>query len=109
VDLLASFLGANGFEVATAPDGNRAVELGISGDYGLAILDVHMPLYSGMEVLAMLRGRHRLHPMKVIALTGDATSGVREAMEDGGVDDFMVKPVDLKALLEKVRRLAGET
>ena len=66
-----------------------------------------MPLYSGMEVLAMLRGRHRLHPMKIIALTGDATDAVRDAMEEGGVDDYMVKPVDLKVLLDKVSTLTS--
>lgn len=66
-----------------------------------------MPLYSGVEVLAMLRGRFRLHPVKVIALTGDATAAVRDALEEEGIDDFMVKPVDLKALLAKVQRLIG--
>lgn len=83
------------------------MELGTTGDYALAILDMHMPLYSGMEVLAMLRGRHRLHPMKIIALTGDSTDAVRDAMEEAGVDDYMIKPVDLRALLEKVRALTS--
>jgi DNA-binding response OmpR family regulator len=101
-------LTANGYDVGTAPDGNRAVEMGTSGDFELAILDVHMPLYSGMEVLAMLRGRHRLHPMKVIALTGDVTDAVHDALEAGGVDDYMLQPVDLKTLLEKVRALIGD-
>lgn len=105
VELLTYVLTANGYDVSTALDGNRAVELGTGDEYELAILDVHMPLYSGVEVLAMLRGRHRLHPMKVIALTGDATAGVREALEDAGVDDYMIKPVDLRELLAKVRRL----
>lgn len=84
------------------------MELGTTGEYELAILDVHMPLYSGMEILAMLRGRHRLHPMKVIALTGDATNAVRDAMKEAGVDDYMVKPVDLRVLLEKVEALTGD-
>lgn len=66
-----------------------------------------MPLYSGVEVLGMLRGRHRLHPMKVIALTADVTADTRDALEEGGIDDYMVKPVDLKALLEMVRSLIG--
>src|SRR5947208_3316494 len=73
VDLVSSFLESRGYQVATALDGNRAVELGSTGDYALAILDVHMPMYEGVEVLQILRRRHVLHPMRIIALTGDAT------------------------------------
>ena len=81
--------------------------MGTTGEYGLAILDMHMPLYEGAVVLKMLRRRHVLHPMKIIALTGDATYQVREALEAGHVDGFMLKPVELKVLLKKVQGLVG--
>ncbi len=64
-----------------------------------------MPTYDGIEVAQMLRKRHVLHPLKVIALTGDASPEMRDAMDEAGVDGYLVKPVDLKALLEKVRQL----
>src|SRR5881409_4383943 len=70
-ELLVAFLESQGFEVAIAPDGNLALEMGTSGEYELVILDVHMPLYDGVEILQMLRMRHVLHPIKVIALTAD--------------------------------------
>lgn len=104
-ELLTYFLEGNGFEVSTAPDGNRALEMGTSGDYELVILDVHMPMYDGVELLHFLRKRHVLHPIKVIALTGDLTDEVREALAGGGVDSFMTKPVDLTLLGEEVSRL----
>lgn len=104
-ELLTYFLEGNGFEVSTAPDGNRALEMGTSGDYELVILDVHMPMYDGVELLQFLRKRHVLHPIKVIALTGDLTDEVREALAGGGVDSFMTKPVDLGLLGEEVSRL----
>ncbi len=88
-------------------DGNRALELGLSGDYPVAIIDVHMPLYDGIELLQMLRRRYVLHPMKVIALTGDGTQPTRDALLEAGIDSFMMKPVDLKALLANVRELAA--
>ena len=42
-ELLTYFLESHGFQVSTANDGNRALEMGTSGDYQLVILDVHMP------------------------------------------------------------------
>jgi DNA-binding response OmpR family regulator len=81
----------------------------VTGDYGLAILDVHMPTYDGVEVLQMLRRRHVLHPVKIIALTGDSTAVTRDALEEGGVDVVMTKPVDLKTLLAHVKEFIGPT
>jgi CheY-like chemotaxis protein len=107
VDLLTTFLESHGYQVAGALDGNRAVEMGLTDDYDLAILDVHMPAYDGVEVLEMLRRRHLLHPLKVIALTGDATDQLRDALAEGHVDGYMLKPVDLKTLLANVKDLIG--
>jgi len=104
-ELLTYFLESNGFEVSTAPDGNRALEMGTSGDYQLVILDVHMPMYDGIELLQFLRKRHVLHPIKVIALTGDLSDETREALAGGGIDSFMTKPVDLGLSKDEVNRL----
>jgi CheY-like chemotaxis protein len=104
-ELLTYFLEAHGFQVSTAPDGNRALEMGTTGDYQVVILDVHMPMYDGVEVLQFLRKRHVLHPIKVIALTGDLSDDVRRALEDGGIDSFFTKPVDLARLRDEVTRL----
>ena len=105
VDLLTYFLESRGFSVSTAPDGNQAVELGTSGEFEVVILDVHMPMYDGIEILDILRKRHVLHPVKVIALTGDLSEPVREALEGARVDAYMTKPVDLALLGAEVERL----
>ena len=104
-ELLTYFLESKGFDVTTAHDGNRALDLGTSGDFQLVILDVHMPTYDGVEVLQFLRKRHLLHPIKVIALTGDLSDEVRDALATGGIDSFLSKPVDLGLLHDEVRRL----
>jgi CheY-like chemotaxis protein len=106
-ELLMYFLESRGFSVATAPDGNQALEMGATGEFGLVILDVHMPMYDGVEVLEMLRKRHILHPIKVIALTGDLTESVRKALEGGRIDSFLTKPVDLDLLRQEVERLTA--
>jgi CheY-like chemotaxis protein len=106
-ELLMYFLETKGFSVTTAPDGNQALEMGATGEFGLVILDVHMPMYDGVEVLEMLRKRHILHPIKVIALTGDLSEPVRKALEGGRIDAFLTKPVDLDLLHQEVERLTA--
>lgn len=104
-DLVFYFLRSQGFQVATAEDGNMALELGATGDYKVVILDVHMPLYDGVEVLELLRKRHMAHPVKVIGLTGDLSDDIRAALERSGIDSYLTKPVDLALLRDEVERL----
>ena len=106
-ELLFYFLQSHGYRVSTADDGNRALEMGTTGEYDVVILDVHMPLYDGVEVLEILRKRHVLHPIKVIGLTGDASEQVRLALVRNGVDSFLVKPVNLSLLRQEVDRLTA--
>lgn len=108
-DLVTYFLKSLGYRVAAAPDGNRALNMGTESDIELVIMDVHMPDYDGVEVLAMLRKRHRMRPVKVVALTADESREVRAALETHGIDGFLTKPVDLETLRETVDRLmAGQ-
>ena len=104
-ELLTYFLRGEGFTVDTAPDGNRALDLGMSSEFDAIILDFHMPMYDGGEVLDMVRKRRLVHPAKVIALTGDDSPEVRAAFESGRVDSFLTKPVDLELLRQEIRRL----
>lgn len=106
-ELLTYFLESHGFDVVTAPDGNQALEMGATGEFQVVILDVHMPMYDGVEVLELLRKRHLLHPIKVIALTGDLSDSVRHALDAGHIDAFLAKPVDLQMLRQEVERLTA--
>jgi CheY-like chemotaxis protein len=104
-ELVAYSLKPLGYRVAIAADGNRALNMGLDDDIGLVILDVHMPMYDGIEVLAMLRERHKMRPVKVLALTGDGSAEIRASMESRGIDGFLTKPVNLQSLREEVTRL----
>ena len=108
LELLRVYLESTGYEVACADDGNRALELSESGEFDLLILDIHMPLYDGVEVLQMLRKRFIHHPIKIIALTGDAGSGLRDELLREGIDGYMTKPVSLAELGENITRLLAD-
>jgi two-component system sensor histidine kinase/response regulator len=104
-EIVTYFLRSEGYRVTTAPDGNRALDLGLSGHFALVILDVHMPMYDGVEVLQMLRKRYIRRPIKVIALTADASPEIQDALGSGGIDSFLTKPIELETLRAEVRRL----
>jgi CheY-like chemotaxis protein len=105
LDLLRAYLESKGYMVGAAPDGNRALEMAASGEFDLLILDVHMPLYGGQEVLHMLRKRLLVHPLKIIALTADTRWALRDEMMADGVDGYLLKPVSLSELGKELTRL----
>lgn len=104
-ELLTYFLRENGFEVETADDGNRAIDLGTSGKFALVIMDYHMPIYDGREVIELLHKRHMLHPIKVIVLTADDSDATRAELQRAGIDSFLTKPINLSQLREEINRL----
>src|SRR5712691_11569802 len=108
LDLVTTWLQSHGYSVSQAADGNRAVSLGTEEKFDLVILDVHMPTYDGIEILRFLRKRYVHRPVKVIALTGDSTESVRTRLTRYGIDSYMTKPVELKALLDEVQRLLDQ-
>ena len=76
-----------------------------SGEFDLLLLDVHMPLYDGQEVLQMLRKLLLVHPIKIIALTADTRWALRDEMKREGVNGYLIKPVSLSELGKEVTRL----
>jgi CheY-like chemotaxis protein len=103
--LVKYYLGSQGYEVEAALDGNRALDLGGSGYFDLVVLDIHMPLYGGVEVLQMLRKRFLNHPIKIIAVTADSGPELHAELIREGIDGYMTKPIDLELLGSEIARL----
>lgn len=105
LDLYQEYLESRGYEVTAASDGNRALHMGGTGQFDLMILDIHMPLYDGVEVLHMLRKRFLHRPIKVMAVTADVDSTLLDRLHVEGVDSYATKPIDLQAFGDEVARL----
>jgi CheY-like chemotaxis protein/HPt (histidine-containing phosphotransfer) domain-containing protein len=96
-----------GYAAQTADDGVQALELWKSGRFGLVITDCHMPRMDGYELARSIRalesdaGRERV---PIVACTANALLGEAEACLAAGMDDFLVKPVELAQLTEKLDR-----
>jgi DNA-binding NtrC family response regulator len=99
---LREALALDGYEVATAADGQEALETVTRGEVDLLITDLKMPRLSGEELLKNVTAQ--LPTMPVIILTGHGTiESAVQAMHDGAYD-FLTKPVNLDRLSLLVKR-----
>jgi DNA-binding response OmpR family regulator len=94
-----------GFQVATAADGEEAMQVARDRRPVLAVLDVMMPKRAGYEVLAELRGDEALRGMKVILLSARVQEGDVARGMDAGADAYLVKPFRAQDLVSKVEEL----
>jgi DNA-binding response OmpR family regulator len=97
-----------GFEVATAIDGDEAVQIARDRRPALAVVDVMMPKRTGYEVLAELRGDEALRGMKVILLSARVQEGDVARGMDAGADAYLAKPFKAQDLVSKVEELLSQ-
>jgi two-component system, NtrC family, response regulator HydG len=100
---LSAILIREGYDVATASDGDQAVGLCHERDFGVVLMDVRMPNLSGIEAFRQIR-RHR-EGARVILMSAYDEVGVKEAALNEGAIAFVDKPLDI----EHVIRLVADT
>ncbi len=101
--VLSSELEGEGYQVASAADGQEAITILTTKEFDLILLDIKMPNVDGFEVLKFVKERHPR--TKVVMLTGFAD--LKNAIESKklGAEDFVSKPYDLVDLLTTVERV----
>ena len=97
-----------GCVVDIAKNGLEAVEAWQRGKYQAILMDCEMPELDGYEAARKIReleAAQKLSPVRIIAMTAHAMQGDRDRCLAAGMNDYVAKPVDAKALkvaLEKV-------
>jgi two-component system response regulator CpxR len=99
-ELLAEYLGAEGFEVEAVNDADGGLERALSGEHVLVVLDVMMPGMSGFEVLRRLRESSRV-PVLMLTARGDDVD--RIVGLEMGADDYLPKPFNPRELVARIR------
>ena len=104
VDIMAAKLKDEGFEVATAGDGEAGLKKALEWKPDVILLDVMMPKMDGMAMLREVRKHDELRKIQIIMLTNLSDSEkVNEAMQHG-VFDFLVKSNwEIDDLVKEVR------
>lgn len=102
---MTRILVADGHEVVTASEGERAMALYRENSPDLVITDIVMPGQEGIETILTLRRDD--NPVKIIAISG-ADAEMLETARLIGADDILEKPFRAHELVNRVRALGGD-
>ena len=103
------YLELSGFDVVTAADGRTAVELAHSSHPDIIVMDLELPVMSGIDAARELRAADDTADIPMLAATGYSNFN---GMDHAGLIPFdlvVVKPCDPAQLLTQIRRLLGHT
>jgi len=99
---IAERLGMRDFDIATASEGKLAVKVAKKGKFDVAILDINMPGMDGMELLQILKKKHKF--LEVIMLTGHGAIDSAVEATKLGAYAYLEKPYDFENLLEVLKK-----
>lgn len=68
-------------------------------------MDINLPHVSGIELIRRLRADEELKAIPIFAVTAYVGKGEESRIRKAGADDFLAKPISMKALLDAVNRL----
>ena len=104
-ELLHLYLEKEGFETKVAKDGGKGVEYFRSFQPNLVLLDIMLPIMDGWTVLKKIREESAA---PVIMLTAKGETEDKVTGLEGGADDYIVKPFEMKEVLAVLRRTGQE-
>jgi PAS domain S-box-containing protein len=103
--LAVALLGRAGYAVATAEDGQQAIDAVRREAFAVVLMDVQMPGMDGFEATAGIRalgGARGATP--IVAMTAHAMKGDRERCLAAGMDDYVSKPIQSEELFAAIGR-----
>jgi DNA-binding NtrC family response regulator len=102
VTTLAERLSLRGIEAQTAFNAESAIEQLSTTEFDIVVMDVMMPGMGGLEALGLMKKRYPGLP--VILLTGLGAMGHGKEGKALGAYDFLVKPLQLDELIDKINQ-----
>ncbi len=105
---LSSALERRGMNVLTATTGQEAISmLEKSPEVAIVLMDIMMPEMDGYETMALIRQNATLRRLPIIALTAKAMKGDREKCLEAGASDYLAKPGQYRAAVQRAPPLAA--
>jgi response regulator NasT len=104
---LMTLLRAEGFEPKTFQTGRPALDYIREHCPDIALIDIHLPDISGLELSRELRKIHG-NQLPIIIFSGDSSIDTLRSLPDAGATFFLSKPVNVPHLIESLRQYAKE-
>ncbi len=99
-------LAAHGYDVVIARDGKEAISLAATHHPDLLVLDLGMPILTGIQVIEAVRG---WSAAPILVVSGRSDSADKVDALDAGADDYVTKPFAVDELLARIRALTRRT
>lgn len=105
LELLKYNLSKEGYEVKTASDGVKGMEIAKNFIPDMILLDIMMPKQDGVETCRLIRETPELQNVFVIFLTARSEEYSEVAAFETGADDYITKPIKPRALMSRINAL----
>ncbi|MGE5217039.1 MAG: response regulator [Chloroflexota bacterium] len=102
-DLLVQLL-EDDYTVVEAVDGEKGVKAAERDKPDLILMDLGMPVMDGWEATRRIKANGALKHIPIIAVTSHAMVGDEIEARKAGCDDYLPKPIDETALIEKIKK-----
>lgn len=108
-NLTKKILSQLNYEISSVKNGQQVLDLLAKDEYGLVLLDIHMPVMDGMECARQIRnstGSNQQIP--IVAITGNANNYTMEDFEEVGINAFIPKPLNYDSVVEMVKKYTDD-
>ncbi|MEM8897097.1 MAG: response regulator transcription factor [Bacteroidota bacterium] len=105
LDLLEYNLEQEGYQVARALDGEKAIELAVREKPDMILLDIMMPKLDGIETCRRIRSLPEMDKIYIVFLTARSEEYSELAGFEAGADDYISKPIKPRVLISRIKAI----
>lgn len=108
VDIMAFTFKQSGFEIIKAHNGKEALEVIDKESIDLILTDIMMPVMDGFELAKNIKENPKIKHLPIIFLTAKSNIEDKNKGFSLGINDYVVKPFNLKDLVSRINKVLDE-